>query len=71
MRAIVGRMDRNVPVDLTPGMTVLQALASAGFHPAENEVIQDVNHNQYEGNETAVSGLAYFLVERVKSGCGY
>lgn len=66
---VVGRLDNSKRIDVAEGVTITSALSAGGFTQAENEVVQDIEGNEYDGSETIESGKGYFLVSRVKSGC--
>ena len=64
----VGRLDNNRMVVVNEGTSVESALREAGYQRGDNEVIQDISGNEYQGNEAVVEGKGYFFVQRVKSG---
>tara|TARA_Y100000310_G_scaffold341019_1_gene438791 strand:+ start:2345 stop:2557 length:213 start_codon:yes stop_codon:yes gene_type:complete len=66
---VVGRLDNNRRIEVSEGVSVNDALSNGGFTKSENEVVQDIDGNEYDGNEAVVSGKAYFLIQKVKSGC--
>jgi hypothetical protein len=68
-RVVVGRLDNNKPVDVSDDATIGDALSAGGYVKSDNEVIQDVEGNEYNANDCVESNLSYFLVQRVKSGC--
>ena len=68
MRASIGRFDNSKVVEATDGQSVASVLSANGFSKAENEVIQDLNGNEYDGTEAVEDGGQYFLVQRTKSG---
>lgn len=65
---VVGRLDNNKKIEVTNTTTVEQALNKGGFTKGEDEVMQDITGNEYDGDERVEEGKAYFLVQRVKSG---
>lgn len=65
---VVGRLDNSLRVEVEEGMSVLSALRTNGFTRGSNEVIQDVEGNEYNGDEEVEQGFAYYLVQKVKSG---
>lgn len=65
---VVGRMDQTVDLEVDFGVTITEALELGGFTKADNESIQDLQSNEYTGEETANEGKSYYLVQNVKSG---
>lgn len=65
----IGRPDRSKTIDVDESLTITQAFNHNDFHKAENEVIQDLDGNEYDGTEKVKDGKCYLLVQRVKSGC--
>ena len=68
VKIVLGRMDNNKVVDVEEYMSVGSALRQAGFTKADNEVIQNLEGEEFEMEDEIVSGGQYFLVSRVKSG---
>jgi len=68
MRVTVGRFDQSKVIEVSEGKNVREALVQGGYTKSENEVIQDLDGNEYEGSEEAENAQGYFLVARVKSG---
>ena len=66
---VVGRLDNNKRIEIGDGVSIISALSAGGFTKADNEVVQDIEGNEYDGSEDIESGKGYFLVSRVKSGC--
>jgi hypothetical protein len=67
-KIVIGRLDNNKRVEVVEGMSISSVLRINGFVKAENEEIQDIAGNKYEGHEEVISGTGYFLIQRVKSG---
>jgi len=65
---VVGRLEKHKKVKVKPETTIEEALMKGRFRKAENEAIQDVNGNTYEGNEMVEDKCGYFLIQKVKSG---
>lgn len=67
-RVSVGRMDNNKIVEVADTATIKQAIAAGGYTMADNDVIRDIDSNEYTGDEEVESGKGFYLCERVKSG---
>ena len=68
-RINLGRLDNSKNgIEVVEGMSILSALRTNGFEKADNEIIQDLDFNEYDGSEEVESGLSYYLVAKVKSG---
>ena len=69
VNVVVGRLDSNKRIEVDEQSTIQSAMDVAGFTATTNEVIQDIENNEYDGDEIVEGGKGYFLVQRVKSGC--
>lgn len=69
VRITIGRLDNNKVFEVEDGTTINQAFTKAGYTKADNEAIQDLESNEYNGTEEVIAGKGYLLVQRVKSGC--
>ncbi len=68
IKVVVGRMDDNKVVEVDNITSISAAMSQGGFDHADDEVIRDIEGNEYNGVESAVAGKGYFLCSRVKSG---
>jgi len=66
---VVGRIfGKSKKLRVPEESSIDSALAKAGLRKADNEAIQDINGNVYEGHETVEPKTAYYLIHKVKSG---
>ena len=68
LSVVVGRLDKKKSIKVKPGTTIINAMGKGGFRKADNEAIQDINGNVFNGSEIVENKIAYFLIQRVKSG---